>query len=484
MAWQTLGFGGFNLSNGNAPRAPGLAEMLQPVEGHLNRSIERDKMAQIQQDNSFANMGLISSGFIEGQRKAEEAAFLQKAGQAFASKDPMALQTLMEQNPGRFQQIQGIMGMRDEATAKDASRAAMQLRTAMESGDQNAVNALLQDPRIGDTFSRMGISPETIRHGVTSDPGGAVKVLDAVARFGDPQGYMEDLNKRETWRHQKEEEAISREGHDVQKRGQDLSYKSSMYGHSITARGQDMAYKAQMARLNHDKNVFDYSQRQIERANAVGELDVHELNSRIASTGMDPLTGKPATAARQKASRQWLEGNNNYNSSLMNAERDIERINALLNQTELEGVGRLAGWNPNITTSSQGVSNRNAIDELKSGAFVQNVQLLRGMGSLSNAEGQKLENLIARLDYTQPEATVKKQLREIRFQYSVLQRKARLEAESMGYQSSGYDAYVAERKRDKENLPSQPSAQPKPEVKPSSQGNIITSKSGLTFKVK
>ena len=41
------------------------------------------------------------------------------------------------------------------------------------------------------------------------------------------------------------------------------------------------------------------------------------------------------------------------------------------------------------------------------------------MGSLSNAEGQKLENLIAKLDITQPEEVVRKQLSEIRSQYSV-----------------------------------------------------------------
>lgn len=77
---------------------------------------------------------------------------------------------------------------------------------------------------------------------------------------------------------------------------------------------------------------------------------------------------------------------------------------------------------PDATTSEEGLANRNAIEELKSGAFVQNVQMLRGLGSLSNAEGSKLENLIARLDVTQPEDVVRKQLSEIRSQYSVLQR--------------------------------------------------------------
>ncbi|HBB3211617.1 TPA: DNA injection protein, partial [Escherichia coli] len=158
------------------------------------------------------------------------------------------------------------------------------------------------------------------------------------------------------------------------------------------------------------------------------------------------LTGKAATSARMSQAKRWLDGNNNYNNALITGERGIEKIDSLLGKKELEGIGRFEGRNIDGFTSAEGLANRNAIEELKSGAFVQNVQTMRGMGSLSNAEGQKLENLIAKLDITQPEEVVRKQLSEIRSQYSVFQKVAAREAESMGYSSSGYDTYVSERK--------------------------------------
>ncbi|HBL6748040.1 TPA: phage DNA ejection protein [Escherichia coli] len=219
---------------------------------------------------------------------------------------------------------------------------------------------------------------------------------------------------------------------------------------ATTRQGQQLSYGAQMARLNHDKYVYRQSQAALKKYGDVQDMDTLALNSQIASTGVDPLTGKPATGARMGQARKWLEGNNGYNEALITGERGIEKIDSVLGKPELEGIGRYAGRMPDATTSEEGLSNRNAIEELKSGAFVQNVQMLRGLGALSNAEGSKLENLIARLDVTQPADVVKKQLGEIRSQYSVLQKVAGREAESMGYSSQGYDTYVSERQAQKD----------------------------------
>lgn len=88
-------------------------------------------------------------------------------------------------------------------------------------------------------------------------------------------------------------------------------------------RGQDLSYKAQMARLNHDKYVFKQSQAALERAGQLQDMDVLSLNSQIAATGIDPLTGKAATSARMSQAKRWLDGNNNYNNALITGERGI-----------------------------------------------------------------------------------------------------------------------------------------------------------------
>ncbi|ENF6506557.1 phage DNA ejection protein, partial [Escherichia coli] len=239
-------------------------------------------------------------------------------------------------------------------------------------------------------------------------------------------------------------------GRQLEKGRLDESIRQADMQNATTRQGQQLSYGAQMARLNHDKYVYRQSQAALKKYGDVQDMDTLSLNSQIASTGIDPLTGKPATGARMGQARKWLEGNNGYNEALITGERGIEKIDSVLDKQELEGIGRYAGRMPDATTSEEGLANRNAIEELKSGAFVQNVQMLRGMGSLSNAEGSKLENLIARLDVTQPEDVLRKQLKEIRSQYSVLQKVAGREAESMGYSSQGYDTYVSERQAQKD----------------------------------
>ncbi len=91
--------------------------------------------------------------------------------------------------------------------------------------------------------------------------------------------------------------------------------------------------------------------------------------------------------------KRWLDGNNNYNNALITGERGIEKIDSLLGKKELEGIGRFEGRNIDGFTSAEGLANRNAIEELKSGAFVQNVQTMRGMGSLSMLKDKNWKTL-------------------------------------------------------------------------------------------
>lgn len=269
---------------------------------------------------------------------------------------------------------------------------------------------------------RLGIPPETIAEMQVNDPQGFQHFAGNLALFS--LGHEKYFDIKD------------------QMEGRQLEGERNQ----LTARGQDLSYKAQMARLNHDKYVFNQSQKALERAGKLQDMDVFSLNSQIASTGIDPLTGKEATSARMAQAKRWLDGNNDYNNALITGERGIEKIDALLAQKSLDGIGRVHGLAPDILTSDEGLANRNVIEELKSGAFVQNVQTMRGMGQLSNAEGSKLENLIAKIDMTQPENVVRKQLAEVRSQYSVFQKVAAMEAAAMGYSSSGYDTYVNERR--------------------------------------
>lgn len=380
--------------------------------------------------------GLTAGRAIQGMRQtsqemdaaAQQRERQQAAYTALQNARPEDLPALRMQHPEFADLIQKEIGIQDAEHATFVNKALNKISIAVASGNPAMVQTAIEQNK-----------PALMSFGV--DPQEAIQMAQ-----NDPQQFG-SLLKASMYATMPIEKQV-----DVQQKQQQLdeTARSNRAGEALQARGQQLSYGAQMARLNHDKYVYRQSQAALKKYGDVQDMDTLALNSQIASTGVDPLTGKPATGARMGQARKWLEGNNGYNESLITGERGIEKIDSLMNKGDLAGVGRVEGRYPDAMTSAEGLENRNAIEELKSGAFVQNVQMLRGLGALSNAEGSKLENLIARLDVTQPADVVKKQLGEIRSQYSVLQKVAGREAESMGYSSQGYDTYVSERKSQKD----------------------------------
>lgn len=430
--WQQgINSGGFlagiGTQNENAPKA-------SDINATLGLIRENNELARSGANNVglTALRGLAGVADIYKQEQQQKAisAFNKVHADAWASGDPSGLFKFAQENPAFVAQAQQAFSGLNEQQRNDMGDLAMRANVALSQGPE-AYSKFITDNK--DRLNRVGANadwmiqtgiqnPEQLSHMLTTMSLGALGPEKAFAVQDKMVGRQQEQ--------QRINETI---------RNNDMTNARAI-------RGQDLSYKAQMARLNHDKYVFKQSQAALERAGQLQDMDVLSLNSQIAATGIDPLTGKAATSARMSQAKRWIDGNNNYNNALITGERGIEKIDSLLGKKELEGIGRFEGRNIDGFTSAEGLANRNAIEELKSGAFVQNVQTMRGMGSLSNAEGQKLENLIAKLDITQPEEVVRKQLSEIRSQYSVFQKVAAREAESMGYSSSGYDTYVSERK--------------------------------------
>lgn len=387
-------------------------------------------------------IGVARQQELENQKAAAAAAEDQQFQQGWKESfgDPQKMTALAARFPKQMETIKAGIGFQDEQHQMALGNAARDLRIAMATDNPQAVMSAAT--KNAGVLGTVNSSPEDIMDMWQNNRQGLGHLVEAVGinALG-PEKFYDVQQKRD----ELQEDA----------RQADMQ-------NATTRQGQQLSYGAQMARLNHDKYVYRQSQAALKKYGDVQGMDTLSLNSQIASTGVDPLTGKPATGARMGQARKWLEGNNGYNESLITGERGIEKIDSILEKKELSGIGRVEGRYPDAMTSDEGLENRNAIEELKSGAFVQNVQMLRGLGALSNAEGSKLENLIARLDVTQPEDVVRKQLREIRSQYSVLQKVAGREAESMGYSSQGYDTYVAERQSQREQksvTQQQPTAQ-------------------------
>lgn len=427
--WQGTNGGllaGIGGVNSNAPSVNDIGNTLQLIR--QNNDIERSGANNV---GLTALQGLsgIAGVFQQEKQAQRQKEFQQAYANAYASGDRGALRQLATQYPEQIESVRKGMGFIDEDQRNSIGTLAAGARLASSSPE--AMQSWLQNN--AKELTRVGVDPNSVAQMYQQNPSGFGEFVDhlGMAALG-PIDYFNVQDKMAG--RQQEQQRINE------------TIRNNDMTNARAIRGQDLSYKAQMARLNHDKYVFKQSQAALERAGQLQDMDVLSLNSQIAATGIDPLTGKAATSARMSQAKRWLDGNNNYNNALITGERGIEKIDSLLGKKELEGIGRFEGRNIDGFTSAEGLANRNAIEELKSGAFVQNVQTMRGMGSLSNAEGQKLENLIAKLDITQPEEVVRKQLSEIRSQYSVFQKVAAREAESMGYSSSGYDTYVSERK--------------------------------------
>lgn len=429
--WQQgINSGGFLAGiggqNSNAPKASDVSEALAYIR--QNNEMERSGRNNIGLQ-ALQGLGSVAQTYQAAKQQEADAAFQKEYAAAIQSGDRQQVRDLMTKYPGQLEKIQSGMKWADEDQRNSIGTLAAGARLAASSPE--AMQSWLQNN--AKELTRVGVDPNSVAQMYQQNPSGFGEFVDhlGMAALG-PIDYFNVQDKMVG--RQQEQQRINE------------TIRNNDMTNARAIRGQDLSYKAQMARLNHDKYVFKQSQAALERAGQLQDMDVLSLNSQIAATGIDPLTGKAATSARMSQAKRWLDGNNNYNNALITGERGIEKIDSLLGKKELEGIGRFEGRNIDGFTSAEGLANRNAIEELKSGAFVQNVQTMRGMGSLSNAEGQKLENLIAKLDITQPEEVVRKQLSEIRSQYSVFQKVAAREAESMGYSSSGYDTYVSERK--------------------------------------
>lgn len=433
--WQQgINSGGFLAGiggqNSNAPKASDVSEALAYIR--QNNEMERSGRNNIGLQ-ALQGLGSVAQTYQAAKQQEADAAFQKEYAAAIQSGDRQQVRDLMTKYPGQLEKIQSGMKWADEEQRNSIGTLAAGARLAASSPE--AMQSWLQNN--AKELTRVGVDPNSVAQMYQQNPSGFGEFVDhlGMAALG-PIDYFNVQDKMV--------------GRQLEKGRLDESIRQADMQNATTRQGQQLSYGAQMARLNHDKYVYRQSQAALKKYGDVQDMDTLALNSQIASTGVDPLTGKPATGARMGQARKWLEGNNGYNESLITGERGIEKIDSLMNKGDLAGVGRVEGRYPDAMTSAEGLENRNAIEELKSGAFVQNVQMLRGLGALSNAEGSKLENLIARLDVTQPADVVKKQLGEIRSQYSVLQKVAGREAESMGYSSQGYDTYVSERKSQKD----------------------------------
>ena len=161
----------------------------------------------------------------------------------------------------------------------------------------------------------------------------------------------------------------------------------------------------QQANLSFRRQTLDMRRQQMQAALAKGQLaervnglTAKELNQSVLTSGLDPLTGKAATAARMKQAAEWAAGNSGYAATRAGLLTNLSQVDELIGLDISNGTGAVAGWLPSWVQDPGGQRVRSIVENLKSQEFLRNVQNMKGLGALSEGEGKRVEAAIAALD--------------------------------------------------------------------------------------
>jgi hypothetical protein len=102
-------------------------------------------------------------------------------------------------------------------------------------------------------------------------------------------------------------------------------------------------------------------------------------------------------------------------TDLQNAQSTIDQIDQLLKHPGLDSiVGSFDQFRPNWTLGSEGKDALARFNQLKGKAFLQAYSTLRGGGAITEVEGQKAQDAMARLDRAQSEPEFRQALQDFR----------------------------------------------------------------------
>lgn len=124
------------------------------------------------------------------------------------------------------------------------------------------------------------------------------------------------------------------------------------------------------------------------------------------------LQGKEAAEARGKAQGEAQVA---LPGAVSDAEQTTKKINDLLDHKGLDSiVGSFDQFRPAWSLSAEGKDALARYNQLKGTAFLQAYGLLRGGGAITEIEGVKAENAMARMDRSQSEGEFKAALKDFR----------------------------------------------------------------------
>lgn len=121
--------------------------------------------------------------------------------------------------------------------------------------------------------------------------------------------------------------------------------------------------------------------------------------------------------AKLKRDQLQRENQSSADSAFSTVDRALDTVSKLQAHPGLAGNLGARGVIPNVP-GTEAADARALIDQLQSQGFLAEVDKMRGMGALTEAEGKKLTNAIGALDTKQSESQFRKQLDSINSQFT------------------------------------------------------------------
>ncbi|EEV1080749.1 acyltransferase [Escherichia coli] len=381
--WQQgINSGGFLAGiggqNSNAPKASDVSEALAYIR--QNNEMERSGRNNIGLQ-ALQGLGSVAQTYQAAKQQEADAAFQKEYAAAIQSGDRQQVRDLMAKYPGQLEKIQSGMKWADEDQRNSIGTLAAGARLAASSPE--AMQSWLQNN--AKELTRVGVDPNNVAQMYQQNPSGFGEFVDhlGMAALG-PIDYFNVQDKMVG--RQQDQQRINETI-----RNNDMTNARGWASNNIAQQNVNLR-RMELEDKKYDRLI----------ANETNALKLAELQDKRLQNQQ----------AMEQAKRDKADA---YNSGMDNLSRTIETATKVLNSPGFTGY---FGTNLNPLSSrfipgTEAADTETLVDTLKSQGFLSGIQQMKGMGALSNAEGQKVMDAIGSLSPNQSEKSARAAIKTI-----------------------------------------------------------------------
>lgn len=382
--WQQgINSGGFLAGiggqNSNAPKASDVSEALAYIR--QNNEMERSGRNNIGLQ-ALQGLGSVAQTYQAAKQQEVDAAFQKEYAAAIQSGDRQQVRDLMTKYPGQLEKIQSGMKWADEDQRDEIGNLAAGGQIAsMMGGDAFS-------KWIGNNATRLsnqGVDPQQLLSMYQKDPQATSQLIGQYGQFALGHEKYWDLQDKMVGR-QQEQQRINETI-----RNNDMTNARGWASNNIAQQNVNLR-RMELEDKKYDRLI----------ANETNALKLAELQDKRLQNQQ----------AMEQAKRDKADA---YNSGMDNLSRTIETATKVLNSPGFTGY---FGTNLNPLSSrfipgTDAADTETLVDTLKSQGFLSGIQQMKGMGALSNAEGQKVMDAIGSLSPNQSEKSARAAIKTI-----------------------------------------------------------------------